>query len=188
MSGEVNPELAKAAKEEFQPGKVKAGDELPPAVKQALLDVMVPAIIHGAWEGIFALPDEAREAVFKAAAKRCHEKIIEFAGFDPGAMDDVDEFMAAWETAFGGMMRGRREGDIVHWECSTGDYGGCQCPLVRLGFVEPDAKLCPCSCNVIRQRFEMVVKRPVTVELLDSPLTNGAEACRYLIHLRPAID
>ena len=185
MTGEPDPELVKAAKEEYEPGKIKAGEELPPTLKQALMDHMVPAIIKGAWEGILALPEKEREAVFEAASKRCHQKIIEFAGFDPGEINDVDEFMAAWDEAFGGIMRGKREGDTIVWEFATAEYGGCQCPLVRLGFVEADARLCPCSCGVIRRRFEMVTKRPLKVELIDSLLTTGADKCRYRIHLNP---
>jgi hypothetical protein len=33
--------------------------------------------------------------------------------------------------------------------------------------------------------FEAVVKHPVQVELLDSPLTTGSDFCRRLVHLRP---
>ena len=188
MTEEVGPELAKAAKEDFEPGKLKAGEELPPALRQAMMDIMVPAIVRGAWEGIYALPDEAREAVFKAASRRCHEKIVEFAGFNPKELNDVDEFIAAWDKAFGGTMRGKREGDRVYWEFTATEHGGCPCPMVRLGLIEPNPKLCLCSCHVVGQRFEEVVKRPVVVELLDSPLATGANKCEFLIHLKPTLE
>jgi hypothetical protein len=185
MAGEPDPELVKAAMEEFQPGKIKAGDETPPALKQAMMDFMIPAITKGIWEGIFSLPDEAREIVFKAASKRCCDQIDEFAGFDPADYDDVDEFMAAWDKAFGGMMTGKREGDTIVWEFGASEHGGCTAPEVMLGLVEPNPLLCQCSCQMIKRRFEKVTKRPVEVKLLDSYLTNGADKCRYLINLNP---
>jgi hypothetical protein len=182
MNDGLDPEIIEAAKEEFEPTRLKAGEELPPAVKQAMMEFMVPAIAKGAWEGILALPDEARDMVFKAAAKRCNEQICKFAGFDPSEMNDVDEFMVEWEKAFGGIMKGKREGDTIYWEFLS---NGCTAPEVILGLVDPNPKLCQCSCHMIKQRFEMVTKSPVVVELLDSFLTTGANKCSYLIHLRP---
>jgi hypothetical protein len=185
MTEEIAPELRKAAQDEFEPTKLKAGEGLPPAVRQAMMEFMVPAIAKGVWEGIYALPDEARDIVFRAAAKRCNEQICKFAGFDPGEIDDVDEFMVEWEKAFGGIMKGRREGDTIYWEFAS---NGCTEPMVMLGLVEPNPKLCQCSCQMIKRRFEMVTKSPVTVELLDSVLTTGSDKCSYLIHLRPPAE
>jgi len=185
MADELDPELRKTAQEEFEPTGLKAGGELPPAVRQAMMEFMVPAIARGVWEGIYALPDEARDIVFEAASKRCNEQICRFAGFDPGAIDDVDEFMAEWEKAFDGMMKGKRDGDTIYWEFAS---NGCTEPMVLLGLIEPDPKLCRCSCHMIRRRFEMVTGSPVTVELLDSVLLTGADKCSYLIHLKPAPD
>jgi len=182
MTEEINPELRKAAQEKFEPTKLTAGEDLPPEVKQAMMEFMVPAIARGVWEGIYALPDEARDIVFKAASKRCNEQICRFAGFDPGEMNDVDEFMVEWEKAFGGMMRGKREGDTIYWEFAS---NGCTEPLVLLGLIEPNPKLCQCSCQMIKRRFEMVTKSPVEVELLDSVLTTGSDKCSYRIYLKP---
>jgi hypothetical protein len=182
MNEEIAPELRKAAQEEFEPTKLKSGEDLAPAVRQAMMEFMVPAIARGVWEGIYALPDEARAIVFSAASKRCNEQICKFAGFDPGEMNDIDEFMVEWEKAFGGMMKGRREGDTIHWEFAS---NGCTEPLVLLGLIEPNPKLCECSCHMIKRRFEMVTKSPVKVELVESVLTTGADKCSYLIHLRP---
>jgi len=185
MTEEITPELRKAAQEEFEPTKLKAGEELPPAVRQAMMEFMVPAIAKGVWEGIYALPDEARDIVFKAASKRCNEQICKFAGFDPSEINDVDEFMVEWEKAFGGIMKGKREGDTIYWEFAS---NGCTEPMVMLGLIEPNPKLCQCSCHMIKRRFEMVTKSPVKVELLDSVLTTGADKCTYLIHLRPPLE
>jgi len=33
--------------------------------------------------------------------------------------------------------------------------------------------------------WEAVVKHPVQVDLLESPLTTGSDICRRLIHLKP---
>jgi hypothetical protein len=182
MNEELQPQLVKAAKGEFEPTKLKPGEELPPAVRQAMMEFMVPAILKGLLEGIYALPDEARDIVFRAASKRCNEQICQFAGFDPGKINDVDEFMVEWEKAFGGMMKGKREGDTIYWEFAS---KGCTEPMVVLGLIEPNPKLCQCSCQMIKRRFEMVTKSPVVVDLLDSVLTTGAHKCTYLIHLKP---
>ena len=142
MTGEIDPELRKAAQEEFEPTKLTNGEELPPAVRQSMMEYMVPAIARGVWEGIYALPDEASDIVFQSASKTCNEQICRFAGFDPGEMNDVDEFMVEWEKAFGGIMRGKREGDTIYWEFAS---NGCTEPLVLLGLVT--CRLCcrlPC--------------------------------------------
>ena len=177
---DISPELRKAAKEEFEPTSLKGGERLPPSVRQSMMDFMVPAIARGVWEGIYALPDEARRIVFEAASRRCNEQICKFAGFDPSEMNDVDEFMAEWERAFGGMMRGTREGDTIYWEFAS---NGCTEPLVLLGLIDPNPHLCQCSCMMIKRRFEMVTKTPVEVELVDSVLTTGANRCSYRIRI-----
>jgi len=182
MTGPVDPELKKAAQEEFEPTNLGAHGELPPTVRQAMMDFMVPAITKGAWKGIYALPEEARDTIFEAASESCCEQICNFAGFDPGEFDDVDEFMVEWEKAFGGMMKGRREGDTIYWEFLS---NGCTEPMVLLGLIEPNPMLCQCSCKMIKRRFEKVTKKPVKVELADSYLTTGANKCTYLIHLNP---
>ena len=182
MQEEIPPELRRAAQEEFEPTKLKPGEELPPTVRQSMMDFMVPAIAKGVWEGIYALPDEARDVVFDAASRRCNEQICKFAGFDPSEMNDVDEFMVEWEKAFGGIMRGSREGDTIYWEFLS---NGCTEPMVLLGLVDPNPQLCQCSCRMIKRRFEMVTKSPVKVELLESVLSTGADKCSYLIHLKP---
>ena len=180
MDRGIDPKLKKAAQEEFEPTKLNADEELPPIVKQAMMDFMVPAIAKGIWAGIYALPEEARNIVFEAASKRCCEQICRFAGFDPSEMNNVDEFMVEWEKAFGGMMKGKREGDTIYWEFAS---NGCTEPMVMLGLIEPNPILCQCSCKMIKRRFEMVTKSPVKVELQDSVLTTGANKCTYLIHL-----
>jgi hypothetical protein len=100
-------------------------------------------------------------------------------------MNDIDEFMAEWEKAFGGIMRGRREGDTIYWEFAS---NGCTEPMVLLGLIEPNPVLCQCSCKMIKRRFEMVTKTPVMVELIDSVLTTGADKCTYRIHLNPSAE
>lgn len=184
MNKEIDPQIKKTAQEEFEPTKLSEDGGLPPTVRKAMMDFMVPAIVKGVWEGIYALPEEAREIIFDAASKRCCEQICNFAGFDPGGFNNVDEFMTEWEKAFGGMMKGTRDGDTIYWEFAS---NGCTEPMVLLGFVEPNPVLCQCSCKMIKRRFEMVTKSPVRVELLDSVLTTGATKCTYLIHLNPMV-
>jgi hypothetical protein len=69
MPEEVPPELKEAAQEAFEPTNLKQGEELPPAVRQSMMEFMVPAIVRGICEGIYALPGEARDIVFEAASK-----------------------------------------------------------------------------------------------------------------------
>jgi hypothetical protein len=59
--------------------------------------------------------------------------------------------------------------------------------MIRQGKLKPTPLWCKCGTNFEKAMFEAVVKHPVQVELLDSPLTTGADACRWLIHLKPPV-
>jgi hypothetical protein len=54
-----------------------------------------------------------------------------------------------------------------------------------MGHIEPTPDWCTCGNYFNKAMWEAVVKHPVQVELLDSPLTTGSDICRRLIHLKP---
>jgi hypothetical protein len=54
-----------------------------------------------------------------------------------------------------------------------------------MGHIEPTPDWCTCGNYFNKAMWEAVVKHPVQVELLESPLTTGSDLCRRLIHLKP---
>ena len=49
------------------------------------------------------------------------------------------------------------------------------CPIITLGHLEPTGEWCTCGNYFNKAMFEKVVKHPVQVELLDSPLATGSD-------------
>jgi hypothetical protein len=54
-----------------------------------------------------------------------------------------------------------------------------------MGHIEPTPDWCTCGNYFNKAMWEAVVKHPVQVDLLESPLTTGSDICRRLIHLKP---
>jgi hypothetical protein len=87
--------------------------------------------------------------------------------------------------AFPGSRKLERKGDIVHYDFYPEVKGECMCPMITLGHLEPTPLWCTCGNYFNKAMFEKVMKHPVQVELLESPLTTGSDSCRRLIHLNP---
>jgi hypothetical protein len=61
-------------------------------------------------------------------------------------------------------------------------YDRCYCGSVSAGKERMSLTYCYCSTGWYKRLFEEVLSRPVQVEILQS-IINGADTCRFLIHI-----
>jgi len=125
----------------------------------------------------------AREKCLECTGTLCNSLFLPYANLNTDA--DIDTFMQDLMNAFPGARKMERKGDVIHYDFHPEVKGECMCPMIALGHLEPTPLWCRCGNYFNKAMFEAVVKHPVQVELLDSPLTTGSELCRRLIHLKP---
>lgn len=132
--------------------------------------------------------EKSRDMCLEATGRLCNSLFLPYAGLSTDV--DIDTFIANFNAAFPGERKLERIGDVIHYEYIQGagshtEKGKCGCPMIALGHLEPTPLWCKCGTNFEKSMFEAVVGHPVQVELLESPLTTGADGCRWLIHLKP---
>ncbi|MBE0480147.1 MAG: hypothetical protein IBX68_04130, partial [Dehalococcoidia bacterium] len=180
-------------------------DELPSEVKgsidQAYLTMSpdIKDLLHGwlykiveaAYQGIAELPAEYRDRILLKISKACSDQAKLVLNCTPGmAWEDYKKHMASLEPPFG-PREVTQIGNIVHWTyVPPKDQAGkpiCQCPLIMFGWMPPRPEVCACSANSVASYIEDYTDVEVeTVETLGSPMVNGDEKCRFLIHLKPS--
>jgi hypothetical protein len=127
--------------------------------------------------------EAARELCLKCTGEMCNSLFLPYGNLDTEV--DIDTFIQNLMDAFPGMRKLERKGDIIHYDFYPEVKGECMCPMIALGHLEPTPLWCICGNHFNRAMFEKVMKHPVRVELLESPLTTGSDLCRRLIHLNP---
>jgi len=125
----------------------------------------------------------AREMCLRCTGEMCNSLFIPFGGLNTDV--DIDTFIVDLMNAFPDKRKLERKGDIIHYDFYPDVKGECACPIIAQGQLEPTPLWCICGNYFNKAMFEKVLGHPVQVELLDSPLTTGSEACRRLIHLKP---
>ena len=128
----------------------------------------------------------ARELCLQCTGEMCNSLFLPYGNLDTDT--DIDTFMQSLMDAFPGARKLERKDDVIHYDFTPEEPGECMCPMIGLGHLEPTPLWCICGNYFNKAMFEKVLKHPVRVELLDSPLTTGSRTCRRLIHLKlPAI-
>lgn len=127
--------------------------------------------------------ETAREKCLQCTGTMCNSLFLPYANLNTDT--DIDTFIQDLMNAFPGARKLERKGDVIHYDFYPEVKGECMCPMIALGYLEPTPLWCTCGNHFNKAMFEAVVKHPVQVELLDSPLTTGSDSCRRLIHLRP---
>ncbi|MGB2855405.1 MAG: DUF6144 family protein [Dehalococcoidia bacterium] len=125
----------------------------------------------------------AREMCLRCTGEMCNSLFIPFGGLNTDV--DIDTFIVDLMNAFPDKRKLERKGDIIHYDFYPDVKGECACPMIAQGQLEPTPLWCICGNYFNKAMFEKVLRHPVQVELLDSPLTTGSDACRRLIHLKP---
>ena len=125
----------------------------------------------------------AREMCLRCTGEMCNSLFIPFGGLNTDV--DIDTFIVDLMNAFPDKRKLERKGDIIHYDFYPDVKGECACPMIAQGQLEPTPLWCICGNYFNKAMFEKVLRHPVQVELLDSPLTTGSDACRRLIRLKP---
>lgn len=164
--------------------------EMSPEIKE-LLHGWLYQIVGAAYEGIGELPPEQRDRILMKISKACSEQAKLVLDCKPGMdWEDYKTHMAELKPPFG-PRKVTQIGDIVHWTyVPPKDKDGrpiCQCPLIMFGWMQPRPEVCACSANSVASYIEEFTGREVaTVETLGSPMVNGEDECRFLVHLKPS--
>jgi hypothetical protein len=132
--------------------------------------------------------EKSRNMCLEATGRLCNSLFLAYVGLNTDT--DIDTFIENFNKAFPGERKLERKGDVILYEYFQGvgshtAKGQCGCPMIRNKHLPPIPLWCKCGTNFEKAMFEAVVKHPVQVELLDSPLTTGSDNCRWLIHLKP---
>lgn len=127
--------------------------------------------------------ETAREMCLECTGRQCNSLFIPYAQLNTDV--DLDTFIQNLMDAFPGARKLDRKDNIIHCDFYPNVKGECACPIITMGHIEPTPLWCICGNYFHKAMWEAVVKHPVQVELLESPLTTGSDICRRLIHLKP---
>jgi hypothetical protein len=126
--------------------------------------------------------EDLRTACRAVIGRTCCQMFLENGDIDTET--DIDTFIADLERSLRGKRVVKRRGDLIYDE--TNVDGQCCCPVFCSTEVKQKQSIrCMCSKSAKEALFGAVLKHPVRAELLDSPLHNGSDVCRWLIHLNP---
>lgn len=162
--------------------------EFTPEIKELIYKEWVPRILAGVLEGVRELPPEHRDNVMMKMAKTCSAMAVWALGIRQGmTYDEMVKHLTHLEPPLGPRTI-QRVGNIVHstYHCSIGEDGRpiCECPVVKLGIMEPFPELCSCGANMAAHYLETIGIPTARTELMGSPNTTGEPFCQYVIHLK----
>jgi hypothetical protein len=137
-------------------------------------------IISGFCRGFSKLDAASRAVIFEEMAESCRERFLRRAEL-PASLG-VDGLIEHVRLAGPSRIDIQRHGNEIRW--SELAEGQCSCPLVRLGVVQLDPKLCACSVEWLKGLLERFHDGSVAVELVES-VANGSRACVFRVKLLP---
>jgi hypothetical protein len=158
-------------------------------IKGLIYSEWLPRIMAGVLKGVRELPPEHRDHVMMRMSEACGAMAVWAVGIRPDmTYDEMVKHLSELEPPLGPRTI-QKVGDVVHsaYHCSLDENGRpiCECPVVKLGMVEPFPELCSCGANMTAQYLEAIGMGPVAKsELVDSPLTTGEPFCRYVVYLK----
>jgi len=158
-------------------------------IKGLIYKEWVPRILAGVLEAVRELPPEYRDRVMMRMSKACGALAVWALGIRPDmTYDELVKHLTNLEPPLGPRTI-ERVGAAVHstYHCSLDEAGKpiCECPIIKLGIMEPFPELCSCGTNMAAQYLETIGMGPVAKsELMDSAMSTGAPFCRYVMYLK----
>ena len=131
------------------------------------------------------LDADTRKKIMMANGKACFQNWIKETGqqIRPVTLEQYAKYVEAKVTDGSVSV----DGNTIHFQfnsaAETGlpsDEGACLCPLVETKPAGLSATFCLCSLGYVKEWYDLLFARPVTVELLESTLTGG-KRCRFKI-------
>ncbi len=159
-------------------------------IKGLIYTTWVPRMLAAVLQAARELPPEHRDFVMMRMAKACAPLAVWALGIRPEmTYDELVKHLSELEPPLGPRTI-QRVGDVVHswYHCSTDEEGNpiCECPVIKMGIMEPFPELCSCGANMAAQYLETIGMPVAKTELTDSALTTGAPCCRYVMYLKDA--
>jgi len=116
----------------------------------------------------------------ESAAELCCEMLLKQVG--PSAATDFDTLAAGLARVFGGRRSVTRKGSLI-FDTIEQPGGKCSCPILGDG-LEQAHLMCAICCGHCRVAlFGAVLKQPIHVELKETPMCTGSDACRWLMRI-----
>ena len=157
-------------------------------IKSLIYTTWLPRITGGLLQGVRELPPEHRDHVMMRMCGVCAPLAVWALGVRSDmSFEEMAELLTNLEPPLGPRTI-ERVGNIVHstYHCSVDQNGKpvCECPVVKLGMVEPFPELCSCGANMAAYYLESIGIPTAKSELMGSPLTTGEPFCQYVVHLK----
>ena len=169
-----------------EPAK-KIAPEVIEAYRESIAPKVLLSLVRGIMKGVFELDEEARNRVLKEMAWACYDGFREFLEQPATTPMDIDSACEWLKKTVPHERCFHRTGDTVIWDEPMEDpYGGCMCPLVRLGLIEPRPELCVCSTLSQKRTLEELTGIPMEAELVES-VNTGFRNCLFRFHLKPTV-
>lgn len=120
--------------------------------------------------------EPTRQAIMQACGRQCiGASALDKARKLANTAADLDDLLEKLNQVHLGGGHLQREGDVIH-----AMYDHCYCGSVNKTKEPFSPTYCHCSYGWYRQLFEMLLEKPVTVELVSS-IIQGDESCRFKI-------
>jgi hypothetical protein len=124
------------------------------------------------------LDEATRYAIMQACGRRCiGASTVKSAQKLHQQASSLDDFLNLLNEHHIGGGHLERKGDTIH-----AAYDRCYCGSVNKTKVPFSETYCQCSCGWYQQLFEILLEKPVAVELLGS-IIQGDARCEFLIHV-----
>ena len=133
------------------------------------------------------LDETTRKKIMETCGKECFCSAHSTASWPNPGIETTDKYLAKLAELFG-KENAYRDGNKIYFsyiQNSKGlkiEDGYCLCPLTEDGPEGLSPTYCICSTGYVKEMFERLTGKPVTVELLES-LRRGGKKCRFLIRI-----
>ena len=153
----------------------------------AFRDRHIPALIRGIMKGVLKLDEESRKVVFREQASACAQFCRDYwhrekegVEFPKGTLD-IDSALEYFTTDSPHRRTYERTGDSVSFTAHVKEsFGGCMCPLVLLGIIEPEQQMCLCCGYFYNDNFEYLTGKPWDEpEVLQTMCVGDSHTCNF---------
>lgn len=123
-----------------------------------------------------------QEDFLKASGKLCCNLFLKYS--DVKTYTDIDTFISNLERHYNGRRQLKYMGNLIVDEIQQPN-GQCACTIIRDIVVADASLMCSVCCRQARETlFGTVLRKPVVVRLLDTPVCTDSEVCRWLIEIK----
>jgi len=123
-----------------------------------------------------------KENCLQEIGEICCRMYLEYSGVSTDT--SVDIFLKDLESSSQWLRKFRRSGSLIYEELHLN--GQCCCPIFRnIDLGQSCSELCECCGNARKTYFNILLKRHVEVEFLDTVLCTGSDTCHWMIDISP---